>query len=203
MAPQHPAAPQHHEQADADAADAVEEGQRDDRPDADGLVGRAHARVAPAEGFRNLDEGRDLRQPVARHDKAQAIAALVQRRRATLVREGMVDPSAQPTLLPLLDGREEVEIHVPARGRLAFGETACVAGVQCRPGRVFLQPLHEAVRVAVRRETNRRLVGFTLLELADAPGVCRIEAVAQHAREDILAAAFELDERLRLFVAGE
>ena len=43
-APDHPALPQHQEQADADAADHVEQRQSDDRADADRLVGRSHAR---------------------------------------------------------------------------------------------------------------------------------------------------------------
>src|SRR5439155_6109292 len=44
---------------------------------------------------------------------------------------------------------------------------------------------------------------LAFFEVTDAPGVGGVEAVAQHAREDVLAAAFQLDERLRLFVTTE
>ena len=86
LAPQHLAPPHHEEQADADAADDVEERHADDRADADGLVGRAHARVAPGEGLGDLDEVRNFGQPVAGDDEPQPVAALLQASRTCVRR---------------------------------------------------------------------------------------------------------------------
>ena len=44
---------------------------------------------------------------------------------------------------------------------------------------------------------------FAFPEVADAPRVGGVEPLAQHARERVLAAALELDERLRLAVERE
>ena len=80
LPPQHVPPPQHEEQADADAADDIEQHHADDRTDADGFVRRAHAVVAPRERLGNPDEVRDFRQPIAGDDQAQPVAPLAERR---------------------------------------------------------------------------------------------------------------------------
>ena len=76
---------------------------------------------------------------------------------------------------------------------------AAAAG-SAAPGAVLVEPLVESVRVAVRRELDRRLVDVSLGEVAHSPGVGGVEAVAHHPRERLFAAAFQLDEGLRLLV---
>src|SRR4029079_15183972 len=63
--------------------------------------------------------------------------------------------------------------------------------------------LAEAARASVGRERDRRLVGLAFLEITHVPRVGGVEALAQHARERRLPAAFELDEGLRLVVPRE
>src|SRR4029079_3996685 len=63
--------------------------------------------------------------------------------------------------------------------------------------------LAEAARASVGRERDRRLVGLAFLEMTHVPRVGGVEALAQHARERLLAATFELDEGLRLVIPRE
>lgn len=59
------------------------------------------------------------------------------------------------------------------------------------------------LRLALRREPHERLVGVALLKVADAPRVQREDLVFQNPPELRLDSAFELDEVLRLLVAGK
>ena len=59
--------------------------------------------VAARERFGDLDEVRDLGQPIAGDDQPQPVASFVQRRRRTLVGERVIDAAARPPLLALLD----------------------------------------------------------------------------------------------------
>ena len=116
----------------------------------------------------------------------------------------MVDAAARPALLTLLDEREAGDSPPassrapPPRRWLSPPRLASAA-----PGALLVEPLDESVRMAVRREPDRRLVGVSLGEVADPPGVGGVEAVAHHPRERLLAAAFQLDEGLRLLVQTE
>ena len=145
---------------------------------------------------------RDFREPVARHHQAQPIAPFPCGGVGALVGDGVVDAPADAALLALLGDRELREIDVPSR-RGALGERPRRTGVERRPRRVLPQLLDEAVQPAFGREPDRRLMRLTFLELPDPPGVGRVEAVAEHRRERVLAATFQLDEGLRLTVQRE
>ncbi len=203
LAPQDVAAPEHEEEADADAADDVEQHHADERADADRLVGRSHGVVAAGERFGNLDEVGDFRQPVARDHEPESIPALAEEGRRPLVGHRVIDAAAGPLLLALLDERERGQVDVPARGRIGFRAPPRVGGVERGSRRVFLQRFDEAVGPPIGGEPDQRLVGFAFSEVADAPGVGGVEPVAQHRRERGLAATLELDEGLGFAVERE
>ena len=92
----------------------------------------------------------------------------------------MIDAPARPAFLSLLDERERREVDVPARARLFLADRARRAGGERRAWRVLLELLDEAVRLAVGREPDRRLVGFAFAKLPHPPGVGGVEAVAHH-----------------------
>ena len=203
LPPQHVAAAQHEEEADADAADHIEEHHADERADADGFVGRPHAVVAACERLWNLHEVGDFGEPIARDHEPEAIAAVAEDRRRSLVGQRVIDAAAGTPLLSLLDEGEGRQVDAPSRARVRFRAAPGLAGVEGGARRVFLQRLDESVRMAVRREPDERLVRFTFSEVAHAPGVGGVEPLAQHARELGLASALQLDEGLRLAVECE
>ena len=114
----------------------------------------------------------------------------------------MIDASLPP-LLSLLDQRVPGEVDAPPSARIALGNPARRRSVERRAGRILSQSLDEPIWFAIRRETNRRLVRFPFLELSNPPRVSGVQAVLHHARERVLAATFQLHERLRLVVQRE
>ena len=176
----------------------------DGRSDADRFVRRTHVLVAPAERLRDLDVVADAGQPIAGDDQLQPVAPFLERRRRTLVREGVIDAAARPPFLALLDEREARDVDAASCARAPASPMAPRrSGWQRGARRVLVEPLVESVRMAVRREPDRRLVDVSLGEVAHSPGVGSVEAVAHHPRERLFAAAFELDEGLRLLVQTE
>jgi hypothetical protein len=155
------------------------------------------------ERLRDLDEPRDLRQPVARDNEAEAVAAVAQHRRVALVREPVIDAASGPPLLSLLDEGVRREIDAPAERGGRLGERARRRGIERGAGGILGEPLDEAFGPAVGREADGGLARLAFLEEADAPGVGGVQAVAQHRGERALAAALELDERLHVLVECE
>ena len=180
--PHDPLLTQHEEQADANAAEDIEERHPDDRADTDRLVRRPHALVATTERLRNLQEVGHLGQAIAGHDQPQTIAALIERGKRAFVGEGVIDAAARSTFLTLLNEPVDVERNIPSRRGAGFGKPSRGRNRERGAWRVFFQLLDKSVRTAVRRKTNRRLVRFAVLEVADTPGVRRIEPVPHHAR---------------------
>ena len=115
----------------------------------------------------------------------------------------MIDAPARPTFLSLFNERERRKVNVPARTRLLLANRARRAGGERRAWSVLLDLLYEAVRLAIGREAEGRLVGLALAKMAHAPRVGGVETVAHHSCECLLASAFQFDERLRLAVERE
>ena len=203
MPPQDVAGAQHEEETDADAADHVEEDHPDGRANPDRAVGRAHALVSARERLGDLHEARDFRQPVAGQHQPEAIPALAEDWRRSLVGQRVIDASARPSLLSLLRETERREVHVPARLCVGFGTSARVGSLERGPGRVLVELFDESVGPAVGGETNESFVGFSLSEVPYSPGVSAVQPLAEHVGEGGLASALELDEGLRLAVERE
>ena len=167
------------------------------------LVGRAHALVAAGERLGDLHEACDFGQPVAGQHQPEAIPALAEDRRRSLVGQRVIDASAGPSLLSLLRETERREVHVPARLRVGFGTSARVGSFDRGARRVLVELFDESVGPAVGGETNERFVGFSLSEVPYSPGIGAVQPLAEHVGERRLASALELDEGLRLAVEGE
>ncbi len=200
------------DQADEASAEAVHEPGDDARGRRDVVVRRAHRLVAPRERLGHVDETLQLHEAVAGDDEAQPQPAVADRRRA--VQLPLVDELVIDALAGLrLRGRRqrpvasEVDAPVAARGR--GGDRACLV-LRQRGSRLGLRHLaEEADRPTARRERDLHLALDARREQPHAPAIQRelvVEARSAGPDERLqrrLAAAFELDERLRGRVAVE
>ena len=201
--PQHPALPQQHEQADADAADAVEEDGQEAAADRDALVGGAHLLEAAVERLRHLEHVCQLGQAVAAHDETEPETPFAGLPVAPLVDERVIDPAAGAFLQGRFHRLVAVERDVPGDAGSGFRDGAGRGGVERGAGCVLGQPLAEAVRRAVGPEADLDLAHLAAAEVPDEPLVGMEGAVTQEALEGGGAAPLELDEAADAVVDAE
>ncbi len=200
------------DQADEAAAEAVDDAGDDARGRRDVVVRRTHRLVASREGLRHVDEALQLHEAIAGDDEPQPQPAGADRRcglEPPLVDELVVDALAGLRLRrrgqrPVA---REVDAPVARRGRRRDGPR--VVRRQRRAGLGLGHLAEEADRPAGRRERDLHLALDARREQPHAPAIeaeLVVEAGDAGADERLqrrLAAAFELDERLRAGVAVE
>ena len=117
----------------------------------------------------------EFRQPIACNHEPEPVPALLQGFGCAFEGEGVVDPAGWTALLALLHQVELAEDRhstaSPRPGQSRVPPNAVKRGAR----RILPELLDEAVRLAIRREPNRGLVGFAFFEVPHAPRVCRVD----------------------------